>query len=284
MIPAEFDYRKVSSIDEAIGLLTAHDNAKLLAGGHSLLPMMKLRLAAPSLLVDIGGIDELRHIGRDGDDLIIGAMTTHAQIATSEEVTAAHGALAEAAASIGDVQVRNCGTIGGSVAHADPAADYGAVVLASDGAADVKGPGGHRTIAAADLSAGLLTTTLEPTEIITAVRFPVIDGAASAYEKFAQPASGFAIVGVAATIARDADGICSMARLAATGISDTPRRLAESEAALQGTDLGADALAAAVAVADAGIDHVSSDIYAAEDYRRHLLGVLLSRAVQRAAS
>jgi len=248
MIPAEFDYRKVSSIDEAIGLLTAHDNAKLLAGGHSLLPMMKLRLAAPSLLVDIGGIDELRHIGRDGDDLIIGAMTTHAQIATSEEVTAAHGALAEAAASIGDVQVRNCGTIGGSVAHADPAADYGAV------------------------------------EIITAVRFPVIDGAASAYEKFAQPASGFAIVGVAATIARDADGICSMARLAATGISDTPRRLAESEAALQGTDLGADALAAAVAVADAGIDHVSSDIYAAEDYRRHLLGVLLSRAVQRAAS
>ena len=283
MIPAAFDYRRAASAEEAVGLLADHDNAKLLAGGHSLLPMMKLRLAAPGLLIDIGGIEELRGIEAGPDGLTIGSMTTHAEIASAAEIAGAYGALVEAAAAIGDVQVRNCGTIGGSLAHADPAADYPAAALALDASLEVLGPNGPRSIAFADLVTGFLSTSLGDAEIVTTVRFPAPAGV-SVYEKFAQPASGFAIVGVAAQIARDDSGACSVARLAATGISDRPLRLAEAEAVLQGTSLDAKALQAATAVADVGIDTVLSDSFAAEDYRRHLLGVLVSRAVRRAAS
>jgi carbon-monoxide dehydrogenase medium subunit len=283
MIPAEFDYRRAASAEEAVGLLAGNDNAKLLAGGHSLLPMMKLRLAAPSLLVDIGGIEELRGIHAESDGLSIGSMTTHAEIAAAQEITGTYGALVEAAAAIGDVQVRNCGTIGGSLAHADPAADYAAAALVLDASVEVLGPHGPRSIVVDDLFAGLFTTSLADAEIVTAVRFPTHQGV-SVYEKFVQPASGFAIVGVAAQIVRDDNGACTLAHLAATGISDRPLRLSQAETALQGTSLEAESVAAAAAVADAGIDTVLSDTFAADDYRRHLLGVLVARAVQRAAS
>lgn len=282
MIPAEFDYRRAASAGEAVGLLADNHNAKLLAGGHSLLPMMKLRLAVPSLLVDIGGIDELRGIHAGSEGLSIGSMTTHAEIAAAGELGDTYGALVEAAAAIGDVQVRNCGTIGGSLAHADPAADYAPAALVLDASVEVLGPDGPRSLAVEDLFAGLFTTSLADAEIVTAVRFPAHQGV-SVYEKFAQPASGFAIVGVAAQIVRDEDGACSLARLAATGISDRPLRLLRAEAALHGSSLDAESVAAAAAVADAGIDTVLSDTFAADDYRRHLLGVLVSRAVRRAA-
>jgi carbon-monoxide dehydrogenase medium subunit len=284
MIPAGFDYRRAQSAREAVHLLAANDNARLIAGGQSLLPMMKLRLAAPALLVDIGGIAELRGIRVDGDELVIGSMTTHAEIAASPEVQASLTALAEAAASIGDVQVRNLGTLGGSLAHADPAADYAAATLALGATVETTGSEGTRSIGVADLFAGLLTTTLASSEIITAIRFDRRGAAASAYEKFAQPASGYAVVGVAVFVERDAEGVCVAARAAATGISDRALRLAATESALSGTRLDDAALTAAAAAADAGIDDVRSDMYAAEDYRRHLLRVLVQRAARRASS
>ena len=282
MIPGEFDYQRATSAQEAVSLLADNDGAKLLAGGHSLLPMMKLRLAAPTVLVDIRGIDELSFARQDGDDLVIGSLTTHADVAASDIVAASHGAVAEAAASIGDVQVRNCGTIGGSLAHADPAADYAAAALALDAQIEVLGPDGERSIGAAELFAGLLTTTLETAELITAIRFPVTSGAASVYEKFAQPASGFAIVGVAAEVQIEG-GNCTAARIAATGIADRPHRLTGVEEALVGSNLDADSIAAAAERADADVSDVRSDLYADEDYRRHLLRVMVRRAVERAA-
>lgn len=282
MIPGRFEYHRATSVDEAIGLLADNEGAKLLAGGHSLLPMMKLRLATPTVLVDVGGIDELRSLDQEGGELVVGSMTTHAEIAASSDVRASHGALAEAAAAIGDVQVRNCGTLGGSLAHADPAADYAAAVLALDAEINVRGPNGERTIAAAELFVGLLETSLQPGELITSVRFPKASGA-SVYEKFEQPASGFAIVGVAAEIGKD-NGTCTGARLAATGLSDRPVRLLAVEEALSGGGLGDDEIAAAAAAADSNLESVREDLYAKEDYRRHLLRVITERAVSRAAS
>ncbi len=284
MIPATFDYRRAESIEEAVRILSSNENARLLAGGHSLLPMMKLRIAAPAVLVDIGGIEELRGISAGDDALRVGAMTTHAALAESAEVRAGFGALAEAAASIGDVQVRNCGTLGGSLAHADPAADYGAAVLALDAVVDVVGAAGNRSIPIDDLFAGLLTTNLEATEIITEIRFHRREGGLSVYEKFAQPASGFAIVGVAVALERDDDGRCTRARLAATGISDRPLRLTGAEAVLEGSMVASADIEEAAAGSDREVEDVRSDMYAAEDYRRHLLRVLAGRALTRVAS
>jgi carbon-monoxide dehydrogenase medium subunit len=283
MIPAPFEYRRARSVDEAIRLLAENDDARLLAGGHSLLPMMKLRLAAPSLLIDIGGLDELRFVRRDGDAVVVGALTRHAEVAAAAELTGPFAALAEAAAAIGDVQVRNCGTIGGSLAHADPAADYAAAVLALAGEITARGPDGERTIPAAELFAGLLTTSLRPGELLTEVRLPAAAGV-SVYEKFAQPASGFAIAGVAARLELDGAKKCAGAAVAATGISDRPLRLAAVEAALAGKKVDAGAIAAAAALADDGIDDVREDLYAQQDYRRHLLRAMTRRALARAAS
>ncbi|HEX9700567.1 MAG TPA: xanthine dehydrogenase family protein subunit M [Acidobacteriota bacterium] len=283
MIPAPFEYRRARSVDEAIRLLAENDDARLLAGGHSLLPMMKLRLAAPSLLIDIGGLDELRFVRRDGDAVVVGALTRHAEVAAAAELTGPFGALAEAAAAIGDVQVRNCGTIGGSLAHADPAADYAAAVLALDAEITARGPDGERTIAAADFFAGLLTTSLRPGELLTEIRFPAAAGV-SVYEKFAQPASGFAIAGVAARLELDGAKKCAGVAVAATGISDRPLRLTAVEAALAGKKADAEAIAAAAARADDGIDDVREDLYAQQDYRRHLLRAMTRRALTRAAS
>ena len=283
MIPAAFEYHRAGSVSEAVELLAANRDAKLLAGGHSLLPMMKLRLAAPAVLIDIGGISELSFIKTDAGQLTVGAMTTHAEVAASSDVRQAHAALAEAAASIGDVQVRNCGTLGGSVAHADPAADYAAVLMALDAEVDVVGPDGERSVDAADLFTGLLETSLAPNEVLVSVRFPASAGR-SVYEKFAQPASGFAIVGVAADIATDDAGACTAARIAATGIADRPLRLSAVETALSGATLETDGIALAAQSAAEGIAYLRDDMYAGEDYRRHLLSVLVGRAVERAAS
>ena len=283
MLPGEFGYRRVTSVEEAVSLLAENEEAKLLAGGHSLLPMMKLHFAAPSMLVDIGGIQDLAFTKQDGDSLVVGSMTTHAHIAASDTVGAEHGALAEAAASIGDVQVRNRGTIGGSLAHADPAADYGAAVLALDAQIDLVGPNGERSVDAANFFCGFLSTSMEPAELITAIRFSDTGDATSVYEKFAQPASGFAIVGVAAKITKQ-DNCCVAARIAATGISDRPIRLPAVEETLVGAELDDNVIATAAEQADASLTNVRVDMYAAEDYRRHLLRVMVRRAAVRAAS
>ena len=283
MLPGEFEYRRATSVEEAVSLLAENEEAKLLAGGHSLLPMMKLHFAAPSMLVDIGGIQELVFTKQDGDSLVVGSMTTHAHIASSDTVGAEYGALAEAAASIGDVQVRNRGTIGGSLAHADPAADYGAATLALDAQIELMGPNGQRSVDATNFFSGFLSTSMEPAELITVIRFPSTGNSVSVYEKFAQPASGFAIVGVAAKITKQ-DNCCVVARIAATGIADRPVRLPIVEEALTGGELDNPAIVAAADQADANLENVRADMYAAEDYRRHLLRVMVRRAVVRAVS
>ncbi len=285
MIPAAFAYHRATSLNDAAKVLAKHQHeAKVLAGGHSLLPMMRLRLAAPQLVVDIGGLGDLRYVKRNKKHVTIGALTTHAQVAASEDVRASHPGLAEAAASIGDVQVRNCGTMGGSLAHADPAADYPAAVLAFDGEVVVKSAKGARTIPAFKFFTGLLSTDLAPDELITEIRFPDAGGAGSAYEKFEQPASGFAIVGVCAVVDLDKKGKCKRAHFAATGLSDRPVRLSSLETELRDKPWNTETLQAACAKADADLKDVRDDLYAKADYRRHLLRVISRRAAERAAS
>ena len=204
MIPAPFEYHKASSLEEAISLLDQHGyDAKVLAGGHSLLPAMKLRLNRPGILIDIGGIAGLDGIQADGDEIVVGANCTHQAIAESELVQNHLNILSQAASVIGDLQVRNRGTIGGSLAHADPASDYPATVLATDAKIEVSGPGGQRSIAATDFFQGIYTTALEDNEIITAIRFSKV--AKGAYQKFFQSASRFAVVGCA--VVMDGDNI-----------------------------------------------------------------------------
>jgi carbon-monoxide dehydrogenase medium subunit len=246
--------------------------------------MLRLRLAAPQHVIDLGGLGELRHITRMKDALAVGALTSHADVAASAEVLKTHRALAEAVAAIGDVQVRNRGTIGGSLAHADPAADYPAAVLAFNAEVVARGPKGTRSIKAADFFRGLLTTALYANELITEVRFPDTEGAGSAYEKFKQPASGFAIVGVCALIKLDEQKTVRGVRLAATGVSDRPVRLTGMENALGGKPWSDATLEAAAQQADADLKHVREDLYAREDYRRHLLHVVARRAAARAVS
>ena len=285
MIPAAFEYHRATSLSNALALLNEHgDRAKVLAGGHSLIPMLKLRLASPEHVIDVGGVSELKYAKGGKDGLAVGALTTHADVAASADVRRAHRALAEAASAIGDAQVRNCGTIGGSLAHADPAADYAAAALGFNAELVVRGPKGDRVIKVADFFQGLLSTALRANELICEVRFPDTEGAGSAYEKFAQPASGFAIVGVCALVKLDKDKVVRAVRLAATGVSDRPVRLTAMENALGGKPWSAEALDTAAAQADAGLKKLREDLYAKEDYRRHLLRVVAKRAAARAAS
>lgn len=285
MIPATFEYHRATSLNDAAKVLAKHQHeAKVLAGGHSLLPMMRLRLAAPQLIVDIGGLNDLRYVKRNKKHLTIGALTTHAQVAASDEVHAGHRGLAEAAASIGDVQVRNCGTIGGSLAHADFAADYPAAILAFDGEIVVKSAKGARTIPAFKFFTGLLSTDLAADELITEIRLADVGAAGSAYEKFEQPASGFAIVGVCAVVELDKKGKCKRAHVAATGVSDRPVRLSSLETALRDKPWSAETLREACAKADMDLKEVREDLYAKADYRRHLLRVMSRRATERAVN
>ena len=277
-----FNYHRAASVDEALALLEQHDDAALLAGGHSLIPALKLRLAAPGTLVDIGHLEELNYIRQQGGGVAIGAATTHHDVATSSVVAGQAPLLAQAAAVIGDPQVRNRGTIGGSLAHADPAADYPAAVLASGAHIVVRGAGGERVIEAGSFFLDLFLTSLQPDEIITEVRIPAQPaGAGACYVKFPHPASRFAVVGCAAVVA-GSGGVCTEARVAFTGVANAAFRDAGVEAALAGKPLDGAAIDAAAALAAHGVE-VLSDSFAGADYRRHLATVFAGRALRSAA-
>ncbi|MDR5682874.1 MAG: xanthine dehydrogenase family protein subunit M [Armatimonadota bacterium] len=283
MIPAPFEYARAASVREAIALLQRHgDRAKLLAGGHSLLPLMKLRLSQPEVLVDIGRVDELRGVREEGQSVLVGALTTHDEIATSPVVRAKVPLLAEAAEQIGDLQVRNRGTIGGALAHADPAADYPAVVLALDAQMECEGSAGTRTIRAADWFVDMLTTALRPDEILCWVRFPVqTPGQGSCYVKLPHPASGYSLVGVACLVTIDGS-TCRQARLAITGVGPKAQRLAKVEQALAGKPLDDGTVAGAARLAADGLE-ATDDLHASAEYKRHLATVYVQRAILKAA-
>ncbi|MDR5709336.1 MAG: xanthine dehydrogenase family protein subunit M [Armatimonadota bacterium] len=282
MIPATFEYVRAHSIEEAIQLLQRYgDRAKLLAGGHSLLPLMKLRLAQPEVLIDLGRVQELRGVREDTGALLIGAMTTHDEIARNPLVQQQCPLLAETASQIGDIQVRNMGTIGGSLAHADPAADYPAAVLALEAEILCQGPGGARTVRATEWFVDLLTTALRPEEVITQVRVPVRrPGQGYAYVKMPHPASGYSLIGVACLVTLEG-GVCREARVAITGVGPKAVRLERVEGALVGKALDEAVVAEAAKVAADGLE-ATDDLYASAEYKRHLATVYTKRAVLRA--
>jgi carbon-monoxide dehydrogenase medium subunit len=284
MIPAQFDYVAPATLDEAVRLVADHaDDAKILAGGQSLLPAMKLRLAQPALLVDIGRIRDLSYITAENGHIRIGAMTTHYEIESSGALAERCPLLPETAAHIGDVQVRNRGTLGGSLVHADPAADWPAAILALGAELVVVGPSGERTVAADDFFVDMMTTAIEPNEILREIRIPVPRGGmGSAYVKVRQPASGFAVVGVAVCVARGADGTCADARIGVTGIASKAFRATSVERGLVGASFDG-GLDAAAALVDDGVD-VNGDLYASADYRRHLARIYARRAIAAAAA
>ncbi len=283
MIPAAFEYAAPDSIDEAIALLERNDDAKLLAGGHSLLPLMKLRLAAPSLLVDLRRVSGLDGIEEANGEIRIGGMVTHAAIERSDLLARRVPLLPAVAATIGDVQVRNRGTIGGSLAHADPAADLPAAVLALDAQLVARGAAGERVVPAADFFVDLLTTALDPGEVLTEVRVPVPGtGSGSAYAKFPNPASHYAIVGVAARVDMQ-DGRVREARVAVTGATATAYLAAAAAARLQGSSGDAAAIAAAAGLAAEGREMLE-DLSASAAYRAHLVAVQARRALAEAVA
>ena len=285
MYSANFDYHRARSLADVHRLLAANPGAKLLAGGHSLIPLMKLRLASPPAVVDIGRIPELRGITRGGDTIRIGALTTHAAIAASADVQKSATALAEAAGLIGDPAVRSRGTIGGNIAHADPASDLPTVLVALDARIVVVGPSGERTIAADGFFTGIMATTLADNEVLTAIVVPVAArGQGSAYVKFSHPASRYAVIGVATSVTV-AHNQCSAARLALGGLLPHARRAAAVEKALVGKGLDTAAIAAAASQvgSDLGRD-VTGDIFASASYRTAVAPVYVRRAIAAAAA
>jgi carbon-monoxide dehydrogenase medium subunit len=283
MIPAQFDYEAPQTLDQAIALLAQHpDDAKILAGGHSLIPAMKLRLAQPQLLIDIGRIADLAYIREEADQIRIGAMTTHYAIESSERLRKLCPLLPECAAQIGDVQVRNKGTIGGSLAHSDPAGDWPAAIIALRAQIVVAGSAGERVIDADDFFVDMLTTALEPSEILREIRIAGPQGRLTqAYQKVRHPASGFAVVGVAVNLQLVADGACESAGVGVTGVGSKAYRATAVEGALNGKALNEQTIAEAASHATDGID-ANSDLYASEDYRRHLAKVHTRRAIAKA--
>jgi carbon-monoxide dehydrogenase medium subunit len=282
MIPAAFDYLAPTSVDEAVAALAEHgEDAKVLAGGHSLIPLMRLRFAVPSVVVDIGRIEELRGVRDGGDHLVIGAGTTHHDIVHDPLVRQHCGLLAEATAMVGDAQVRHRGTIGGATAHGDPAGDVPAVVSALQATFVAQGPAGRREIAAADFFQGYLETALAGDEVLVELRIPKHDRWGFAYEKFARVAQAWAIVGVAALVRRD-DGAIAEARIGLTNMGAVPVRATASEEALAGVDRTDEAIQAACQHA-ADSTQPPADLSAQPDYRQHLARVLSARAVARAA-
>jgi aerobic carbon-monoxide dehydrogenase medium subunit len=282
MIPVAFDYLKPATVDDAVAALASGgDDAKVIAGGQSLLPVLRLRLAAPSLLVDLDGPSGLRGIRVNGDVLAVGAMTTHAEIAASPVVREHVPLLAAAATMIGDRQVRHRGTIGGSLAHADPAGDFAAVLVALDGECVVAGPDGRRTIGAGDFFVDYFTTALGLGEIIVEVRLPIRPGWGVHYEKFMRTAQSWAMVGVAAAVRRE-NGSIAEARVALTNMGSGPIRATAVEAALAGADASAEALAGAAEHAAEGTA-ARSDLSASAEFREHLARVLTRRALATAA-
>jgi aerobic carbon-monoxide dehydrogenase medium subunit len=277
MIPVAFDYQRAASVDDAIAKLAASDGGKVIAGGHSLVPLMKLRLSEPGTLVDIARIPGLSVIREAGGRIEIGATTTHNDIASSKLLRDKCPMIAEAAAEIGDPQVRNRGTIGGSIAHADPAADFPAVVLALDADIVLKGPNGSRTVKASAFFRGFYDVDLAHGELIVGVHFTPVK--AAAYAKLHQRASHYAIVGVAAAL-EVKDGAIQSARIGITGATTHAMRLSGVEKALVGKK--ADGIAAAAASAANEVTDVSADLHASEDYRRAMIPVFVKRAVEKA--
>ncbi len=282
MIPAGFDYHAPTTLDEAVQLLSdAGEDAKVLAGGQSLIPVLRLRLAAPETVIDLDRVDELRGIRLDGDTLVIGAMTPHHEVATDELVRQHARVLAEAAATVADPQVRHRGTIGGSLAHGDAAGDLPAVALALDAQLVAQGPTGTRTIPASAFFVDYLETVLAPDEVLTEVRIPKLvgDGWGHHYAKFNRVAQAWAIVGSCAIVRRE-NGSIAEARVGLTNMGATPVRAAATEAALSGATV--DGIAGAAEHADEGTAP-PTDLNARPDYRRHLARVLTRRALERAA-
>lgn len=282
MFPSQFEYVRPSSVQEAIAALVANPDAKVLAGGHSLLPAMKLRLAQPAALVDIARIPGLRGITINGDgSATIGALTTYQDLEDSAELAQAYPVIKQTANIVGDPQVRTRGTIGGSLAHLDPAADFTAVLLALGASVKIVGPNGERTSSLDDLFVGLLTTTLEPDELITEVTIPAAKGGQN-YQKHAHPASGYAVVGVAAVVNVE-NGVISSAGVAVTGAPEKATRATSVEAALVGKPANAETIAAAAALATDDLGELNGDVYASPEYRGHLVKVLAKRAITAAA-
>jgi carbon-monoxide dehydrogenase medium subunit len=279
MIPATFDYVRPGSVDEAINALASGgEDAKVIAGGQSLLPLLRLRLSYPELLVDVGGLADLRGVRDEGDSLWIGALTTHDEVTRDSLIGEHCGLLAEAAGMVADPAVRHRGTLGGSLSHADPAADLPAVVVALDATMIACGPGGERTIGAGEFFLDYLTTALDPSEVLTGVRVPKLGpGWGYRYEKFHRTAQAWAIVGVAA-VARRADGHVAEARLGLANMGAVPVRARAVEAAAAGSEASRDALRSAAEGADEGTQP-PADLHGAPDYRRHLARVLTARAL-----
>ncbi|HKB24418.1 MAG TPA: xanthine dehydrogenase family protein subunit M [Methylomirabilota bacterium] len=283
MYPATFQYHSPKNVKEALGLLGKHkDEAKVLAGGHSLIPMMKLRLAQPKHLVDLRRVPGLSGIKADGKALAIGAMTTHWAIESSSTVKSKLPVLAEVAALIGDPAVRNKGTIGGSLAHADPAADWPAAILALGAEMVCEGPKGKRKVAADQWFLGLMATALKDRELLVQVRVPLLaPGSGAAYLKFPHPASRFAVVGVCAAVTLDKQGVCTKASVAVTGAGTKAVRAKGVEAGLVGKKLDAAAIEAAAQKAAEGVD-VQADLQGSVEYKAHLCRVFAKRALTEA--
>ena len=279
MIPLAFDYEVAESVDHAIELLGQHgDEAKLLAGGHSLLPIMKLRLAAPTVLVDLGRLGDLNYVNDEGDHLAIGAMTRHCDMERNDTLKEHCGLIAYTASLVGDPQVRHRGTIGGSISHGDAASDLPSALLALDANFVVKGSDGERTVAAGDFFEDYLQTTLAPDEVLTEIQVPKLGGAGWSYKKFNRRAQDWAVVGVAAVV-EQSNGSIGSARIGLTNMGSTPLRATAAENALSGADPSS--VAEATGSADEGTSP-SSDIAASDEYRRHLARVLSRRAVEEA--
>lgn len=286
MFAPEFDYYRAGSVAEARELLTTHPDSKVLAGGHSLIPILKLRLAAPSALIDIGRIDSLRGISSDGSTIRIGALTTHSEIAASDLLKSKAAALPEAAGQIGDPAVRNRGTVGGNVAHADPASDLPAVLACLGAVFVIEGADGERRVGAGDFFEGLMTTAVGDDDILTAVELSESgDGEASAYSKFAHPASRYAVIGAAAKIGAS-NGVCTWARVVLGGLVPAPVQATAVEQALVGQALTAESIAAASRKVSDSLDDddLLGDVYASGEYRKASAHVWVGRALSAAAA
>jgi aerobic carbon-monoxide dehydrogenase medium subunit len=282
MIPAAFEYQAPGSLADAVKLIgELGERGKVLAGGHSLIPIMKLRLAQPEVLVDIGNIPELREIRAEGEKIAIGALVTHARVLADSAIREGCAVLSETAHEIGDIQVRNRGTIGGSLAHADPAADYPATILALDAEIVAQGPKGRRTIKATDFFTGMLSTALAPDELLVEVRVPKLGkGSGGAYLKLPNKASHYAVVGVAAVVRVEGGKLSSVA-VGITGAGSQPIRASAVEQALTGQSASAEAIAKASASAAEGLD-LLADIHGSSEYRAHIARVDPRRAIEAA--
>ncbi len=279
MIPADFDYVRASSVEDALAQLRdGGEDAKVLAGGHSLIPLMKLRLASPALLVDLRKVPGLHGIQRENGSFRIGAMTPHRQVERTPEL----GLAARVAGTIADPQVRHRGTLGGTLAHGDAASDMPAILLATEGTVTAQGPGGQRVIPAAELFQDFLTTSLAPDEVLTEVHLPAMDGYGFAYEKFNRRREDWAMTAVSALVKRGPDGTCEDVRVGLTNMASVPLRARAVEDALRGKPLDEQSIAAAAELAAEGTSP-SGDLNSTPEYKRHLTRVMCRRALTEAA-